>query len=307
MSQESIQQTFEVTSPANLYLSNICGSVEIRPGQDDLIQVTAVKHSGNCDAEHTQIQIEQGDDGAVSVKTHFDAANLLVKFRAPQPCCVDYIVEVPTKADVLIKGVSCSILVKGLAGKTNVKTVSGDLQLVDLNGPFVLDSVSGDISGENLSGGMKVNLVSGDLHLKNAQIPSLHATTVSGDLAIETPLGEGPYKINSVSGDTELVVPADTSCKLSINSLSGDLLTDLPVDSASRSHGHQWASIQGGGVEVAYHSVSGDLCIHHSENVRPVRAASGQPIAPAVDRRAILDKLDQGEMTVEEALTQLRA
>ena len=44
MSQETIEQTFEVPTPAQLKLENVRGSVVIQPGEDDQIQVTAVKH-----------------------------------------------------------------------------------------------------------------------------------------------------------------------------------------------------------------------------------------------------------------------
>jgi len=45
MSSETIEQIFEVQSPAHLKVSNIRGHVDVRPGEDNNIKVKAVKHN----------------------------------------------------------------------------------------------------------------------------------------------------------------------------------------------------------------------------------------------------------------------
>ena len=53
MSQETQEKTFNVSGTACLELSNIRGSVDIRSGDDGLIQITAIKHTDSGDAGNT--------------------------------------------------------------------------------------------------------------------------------------------------------------------------------------------------------------------------------------------------------------
>jgi hypothetical protein len=55
MSQETIEQTFQVPTPAKLKLENVRGSVVIQPAEDGLIRVTAVKHLKTGDADQNRV------------------------------------------------------------------------------------------------------------------------------------------------------------------------------------------------------------------------------------------------------------
>ena len=107
MSQELIEKTFRVPAPARLSLSNIRGSIEIQPGDDDIVNVTAVKHLGTGNPDRTEIEIRQEEDGSVSVETRFPEAGFKL-FGWRQPCKVDYTVRVPHACSVKRSGVSCT-------------------------------------------------------------------------------------------------------------------------------------------------------------------------------------------------------
>ena len=87
------------------------------------------------------------------------------------------------------------------------------------------------------------------------------ATTVSGRMEYQTAFGAGPYRFNSVSGDVELSVPSETRCSAELHAVSGKLFTKLPATSIAKQNGNQTAEIQGGGVKVHLHSVSGNLSL----------------------------------------------
>ncbi|MBL6981300.1 MAG: hypothetical protein ISR58_08925, partial [Anaerolineales bacterium] len=55
MSEEIIERSFSVDSPARLKLSNIRGTVNISPGDEDAISVTAVKHLNSGNADRTEV------------------------------------------------------------------------------------------------------------------------------------------------------------------------------------------------------------------------------------------------------------
>jgi DUF4097 and DUF4098 domain-containing protein YvlB len=275
---ENIEKTFTVSAPARLNLSNIRGSVEIRPGQDGEIHVTANKHSGSGDASRTDVELVQETDGTVKVATHFPDAGwswLIGSF----PCRVDYVVRAPRQCSLKINGVSSDIVAEGfegefnfnsvsgemtlrkLSGPVNAKTVSGAIELAELTGEMRINTVSGQISGKSLAGGLHLDTISGRVSFQESSLPSAEATTVSGDMALQTDLGNGPYRFNSVSGNVELKVPPESRCDAELHAISGSLSTKLPATSTVRQNGKQTIEVQGGGVKLYLNSVSGNLSL----------------------------------------------
>ena len=72
MTSESLERTFICSESPQLTLSNIRGSVEIRPGEDGVITVRASKLIDSGDADNTRIQFSQSDSGIVNVATRYD-------------------------------------------------------------------------------------------------------------------------------------------------------------------------------------------------------------------------------------------
>ena len=276
MSNQILENNFTVSASARLVLCNIRGSVDIRPGTDGVITVKAEKEVDTGDPKQTEIDMTQEADGCVKIKTRFPDS-WLDWFFSSMPCKVNYIVTAPRACALQITGVSNSVFVEGfegdasfktvsggmtvraLNGSLNFDTVSGDMELSDLTGKLHLNTVSGDIKGAHLSGALNLKTVSGDIEFKQSSLPTVTANAVSGGMELDTSLGEGPYKFNSVSGDLTIKLPADAHYTAELQSLSGDLSIKLPVTSVSRHNGKQSAEVQGGGVKVYLNSVSGDM------------------------------------------------
>ena len=131
---EIIEKTFKVASPAHLNLANIRGSVEIRPGEDDIIHVTATKDDGSGDEKRTEIELSQDMDGTVKVATHFPdgAWSWLV---GSFPCKVNYVVQTPRKSFLKINGVSSGTRAEGFEGEFSFQSISGELNLARTGRP----------------------------------------------------------------------------------------------------------------------------------------------------------------------------
>ncbi len=302
MSQETIERTFSVTQPARLKVSNICGSVDIQPGIDGEVKVTAVKYLDSGDAECTRVEIEQASDGQVIVKTHFDHDHGLEWLRGSRPCKIMYTLLVPVAIDLQIKTVSGTASVRGLRGEVEVKSVSGDVELADLTGKVELEVVSADASVIRMDGELNAEAVSGKVDVQESNCSSIKASTVSGNMKLETPLGSGPYDFRSVSGAIRLTVPGKTGCNVRMASISGRIHTTMPVTALSSNHGHQSAEVQGGGVGINVNTVSGSFSLEHTGEVRPVR-----PQKTPDERKAVLEKIAAGEISVEDALAELNS
>jgi hypothetical protein len=297
-----IEKTFNVSSTAILLVDNIRGSVEIRPGKEGVIQVTATKQTHTGDEKRTQIEITQEADGSVKAATRFPDSgwNWL---SGTQPCEVDYIVNAPHQCSLKFNGVSSQVLAEGLEGNCSVNTISGEVTLRNMNGSFQIHSVSGDTNGERISGSLDLDTVSGDLAWNDATLSSIRTKTISGDVKIQTSMTKGPYAFKSVSGDVCLTMPPHTQFSADLHSVSGNLVSTFPIEGASHHHGTQTIRAQGGGVNISLHSVSGDL------SLKCDREISSSPELKEKnedkDHLVVLEKLEKGALTVEEALSLL--
>ncbi len=332
MAQETIERTFAVQAPARLRLGNVRGSVVLGPGTAGQIQVTAVKRAGLGSEEHTQVEISQAEDGTVVVETRLHKESMAGLFGRSQPCSVDYTVSLPSDSHVNIRCVSSDMRLEDLSGEFDLESVSGEIALARLTGPLRLSVVSGDVSGEQVAGTLKLKAVSGRVELRQSNLPSVSASTVSGNVHLETPLGEGPYRFDSVSGGVHLHLPAEARCSAHLNTVSGRLHSALPITASHRSRGNQKMDVQGGGAEISLHSVSGNLWLETPGGIASASEAAESfvppippmppipPIPPmppmppmppipspeGLTRSQVLEQVSRGEMSVDEAVRLLK-
>ena len=307
MSQEIIEHSFDVGKPARLTLGNIRGMIDLQAGQDGMISIKAVKHLTSGDENNTDIQIKQEEDGQVIVKTEYmnSIGNL---FGLRKPIKVDYTVQLPKECEIKVSGVSCPISVQGLGGNIDINSVSGKLTLNQLSGILKLNAVSGAIDGQNLSGEVDANNVSGRIRIIDSNFINAHIKTVSGKMVIQTPINEGPYLFKGVSGNLSLIVPKDSNCTANIKSVSGRLRTSLSITKDKRINSRGFVEIANGGPEVTYKSVSGSMRIVTSEKEEVVeRILPEKSVEQEKDKIAILQKIERGEISVDEALEELNA
>lgn len=307
MSEEIFERSFSVETPARLKLSNMRGKVEISPGDKDQISVTAVVYLNSGNADHTEVDFHQDDDGMVVVETRHDKKNGFLSFF--KPCKVDYAVTVPKDCSVELSCVSSKARIQGLEGEFRFNTVSGSLEFADLTGQTKAVSVSGAIKGRNLSGILDGGTVSGVIRVMESQILELDISSVSGSIVVQTPLLDGPYVFKGVSGKVTIIVPEDAGCIARTKSVSGRLQTSLPITIDRRSSSRGLVEIQGGGPEVVYKSVSGSLKILTSEEDKPQTVHVASPVGAQHHHKSnhmgVLKETERGEISVDDALDKL--
>jgi hypothetical protein len=301
---ESMEKTFNVSSPASLSVGNVSGSVDISTGEEGIIRVSAIKRPNSGDEKGTEIELTQEGDGTVKAATHYPDGGWAWMFGS-HPCDVDYVIKAPRRCSIRVNGVSSTVRVDGFDGEVTVNTVSGEITLGTLNGSTRIHTVSGDVDGKSLNGTFGADTVSGDVLLKECSLGSIKGKSVSGDMRITSPLAEGPYDFKSVSGDVRMIMPPETRCTGELHSLSGDLVSAFPTSGYSGNHGSQTILVQGGGVKISLNSVSGDLSLDSDGEIPP----APEPVETnsSEDRRAVLESVERGELTVEQALGKLHA
>lgn len=303
MSPETFDHTYQVPAPARLAISNIRGSIEITPGSENEVHVSAVKYPETGDAARTEIVMSQDSNGTVLVETRYSHEGRLS--FGDRTCKVDYKVSVPTNCSVDCQVVSSSALMQGLHGDFHISAVSGRVQIKDLSGPVRIDAVSGEVSGEGISGTLNYETVSGELRLMDSNFTTVNGSAVSGSVWLQTGLMGGPFTFNTVSGSVYLLVPPGSACVVESQTMSGSLVTDLPVSQEARRIGHQRSVINGGGAAVLFNGVSGNISVLSGESVQPHPSAGPTP-TDNIDSNAILDKIERGEITVDEGISLLK-
>lgn len=182
-----------------------------------------------------------------------------------------------------LNSASGELTVGELAGDIRLATASGGVSLARLDGRVECQTASGDIDVEAIRGLLKVSAVSGDISLSDAILDRWEINTVSGGISGEVVLtGTGPYRINTVSGDTELHVGVlagngqPDAFMVEASTMSGD----IEVEGEARKLGKQrWQIGSGTNPDgtIKLTSVSGDasLTVESTMVEGDFRAAGG--------------------------------
>ena len=301
MTTENQTHEFKVDSPAKLLVKNIRGNVEVIPGADGIIKVEVITYPDDGNAEDTNIELTQDADGRVRAEVRMPEKWFGIGYR--KPLRVDFKIEAPVETEIKAKLVSGSVQAAGFRGRQDLTTVSGSVIVEDLEGWLDLDSVSGKITGKNLRGEAKVTVVSGRMHLTGCDFSSLEASSVSGKVEVETKFGEGPYRLKAVSGSLLMVVPEGSGCEVDASAVSGRFATDLPVNNSTIGKRHWHVRIGDGGPLVRMKTVSGRMRLLSSFDAKG--HVPGVVRQSREDRKAILSRLSEGDINVDEAMKEL--
>lgn len=260
-------------------------------------------------------------------------------FGEPSP---ELQIEVPSGASIDVETASADIVANRVTGPKRIRTASGDLGILATSGEVDLEVVSGDTRIEG-DGPLEVRgrVISGDFRLRAPKLTRFDMSTTSGDIHLDAELaGAGPYAIKSISGDVTIVARA--GLQVEAQTITGDLSSGLGHRSDSLP-GRKLLVVGHPVATLAFKSVSGDLeiveardAVAADRSVAVVAAsepasepdpaptadaaaapapAPGSAPAPADEapdladaaRLGILQALERGEMSVEEASRELAA
>lgn len=131
-----------------------------------------------------------------------------------------------TRVEVGVIG-ACAVL-SGLAGRTEVKAVSGEITLVGLSGAAYAETVSGSVEAQGVTGELRFKSVSGDLTVVDGAGPSVRADSVCGsmivDLVAANTSATAPatdVNVTNVSGEIAVRLPHPADAEVEANTASG--------------------------------------------------------------------------------------
>lgn len=242
----SVDESRSMDATGELNLSVVEGELTVRGWDNDSFELT-----GELGSDKHKVVIT-GDEDDWDIEVRQDG-NWNWKWGRKGKGRTDLVLSVPHAAKINLEAVSTEVEVEGLDGDhLGIETVSGDVDIVVSSAHLDLGSVSGDIdirgdgsrleletvSGDVRASGIfesaEIESVSGDLRVSASDLEDLHASTVSGDVIIDTNLVSGArVGLDTHSGEIDLMLPAGTRFDLDSDTFSGDVDNEFGSDSSS--------------------------------------------------------------------------
>jgi hypothetical protein len=218
-------QVFEHIYPlppgGSFLLKNVNGDVRVDGWDRDEVEVRAVKKAKNDQSDLEQVKIDvESQPRQVAVHTLYPKGEGV-------EVAVEYHIHVPYRV---------------LLG--NVETVNGCVLVRGIDGGGELRSVNGDVEVLESSGRFSAKTTNGNLHLELRKV-----------------LDGAPMNLETVNGSVVLGLPSNARANLKVLNLNGDFYSELPVTSALASPAARAfrAKLGVGGGEISVRTINGGI------------------------------------------------
>ena len=219
---EAFNESFKFSSGGHFQLDNVNGSVQIEGWDRDEVEVRAVKTSQSDAGALDEVKIEvESHPGTVAVHTRYPSSQ-------SAEVAVEYHIRVPNRTLLAcVTTVNGSLRVRGVDGGGDLKSVNGNVEVIDSSGRF-------------------------------------SAKTTNGDLKLELRrlIDGAPMNLETVNGSVVLGLPSNASADLKVHNMNGDLLSDFPVSSTEATPGSRAFHGRighGGGGPISVRTVNGGI------------------------------------------------
>ncbi len=302
-----IDETVEVSAGAELIITTMGGDVHVRG------------NSGN------RIRIKAEGETSLPEPPRVERDGNRVIFKALPGSEIDVTATVPRDCRIRVNTTEGDVEIED-TGAVEVKTVSGDVTAEDIAGDCAVTTGHADVTVERMTGVLTVHTINGDLEVSDSHLHGAQLHSVDGELTIDAALGKGPFAIQTVNGDVNLLLAPGNGAEINFHTANGEVSCDLPAQ-VTKSSNREWqAMVNGGGTYVDIGTVNGDLEIDKGHSVTvssahepvppvppipPVPSESAVSPGPAVvpahpeNTNEVLRALERGEISVDEAMERL--
>lgn len=249
-------RTLELGANGELALFNLSGDIEVSRGSGGSATLEIVKTARAATVDGARemlglVTVEVSERGGrAEVRTRYP--ELPRDQRRPFNVSVAYTVTAPAGTRLTIRSLSGDIQVHDIEGDLLLESTSGDVEVAGAARIGLAKSISGDvtISRTRTDGTLEASAVSGDVVIRDVQarVVNAHsisgavvmeglqceraqANSMSGDVAFTGPLSRGGrYELKSHSGNIRLELAGDVGFDLDATTFSGTLRTELPLE-----------------------------------------------------------------------------
>jgi DUF4097 and DUF4098 domain-containing protein YvlB len=268
-----INETREVAGNVHIRIENVAGSVEVRPGSADRVEIAGTLGEGakplRIEGGRDRLDIEVEAESSGWGGSRMDDTDLVVRVPVGARLEIDAV-----SADVDVAGVGGShadietvsgkVVYKADAQRVSLKSVSGSIDGQGAGSDWTVGTVSGRISLPKANGEVDIESVSGAIEVDFGQAERLRAETVSGKIAARgVLLPAGSINMQSVSGAIELALQGSVDARINAKTFSGPISSDFGTAESSGFGGGKSldTSVGAGSADIRLESFSGRITI----------------------------------------------
>ena len=241
--QGTFERTLTVNGPVDLSVRTGSGSIQIRTGAGDRVQILGRISAGS----------REGIQGAERVRR--------VEAAPPVTQAGNVIRIGDTNDDPIYRNVSISYeIVVPTNSRINSQTGSGSQEIGSVDGPVRAQTGSGNIRIERAGGSLHAQTGSGNIQADSVG-GEVHAQTGSGSVDVKQ-IARADVSVQTGSGSVTLSLPQDAAYTLSAHTGSGSISTAQPLTVQGRVGRNQLTgTVRGGGNSVTVRTGSGSIDI----------------------------------------------
>ncbi len=213
--KDRLEKSYGFKRGGRVHLQNVGGDILVKGWGKDRVEIKAA-HAGGPKKDLNEVVRITQQNGMIRITTSSDKR---FSFFGSTRTSVHYELFVPDSTRLKVETVSGNAEIHDFGGSLEVKTVSGDIRIIEVKSRVKCKTISGDIYLEHIIGNTELITTSGDLTVHSLE-GSLDAESVSGDMGfkkiigntgIKTTSGEiavrnlkGSFEAESVSGDIHM-------------------------------------------------------------------------------------------------------
>lgn len=261
--RDEINQTYQLAPGTRVEVSSIRGPVEIVNADTATAEVRIIRTARTrADLEYHKIEVEQAGNSlvvrGVQESEQRRRQNIQVNHQV--------ILKLPRHIDLSVNSVSGPLNVGDVDGQMHVSSISGAADLGNIGGKLQVSSVSGSLEVGNVGAEARVTSISGNLRLGQVN-GSLDVSSVSGAVkATLVSLNPQGIHIKSVSGSVEIRFKSEVNADFTAEHFSGQVYLDVPnvMRNSEAKSSSVRARIGAGGTPIMISSVSGNIRLTRS-------------------------------------------
>jgi len=226
------QKTYTLDANGRVEIGNVNGRIRAEPGEGNTVEIIATKKARGATPEQAKASLERATivdtvtPGSVRVETKIARTQGIV-FNGGN-LQVEYLVKVPSGAEVRLSTTNGGIEIAGLKGRVTAETTNGGVET---------RGVSGQLEASTTNGGLDIDLAA---------------------------VADGGVKLDCTNGGIQVRLPRDAKATISASITNGGIAAgDLPIDiTGENSRRRLEGRLNGGGPRIQIAGTNGGITLN---------------------------------------------
>jgi hypothetical protein len=203
--EETIEEKFAVTAEPTVSVETFHGSVEVRQGKANLVEVRLIKRAGGVDAEQAARLLQE----------------FVVKLEETKPNHIDISVKIAERNLTPQRGARVELLVPAKAA-LNLRTSNAPITVLDVGGSLTLRTANGAIQVQGTTGTLNLSTSNSPVEI-TGQDATITAESTNGTISFRGSLREAVHTLMTRNGRIKLELPASATFHLDAATTSGKI------------------------------------------------------------------------------------